>query len=148
MYRQSLRRAACQAFAGSAAFSAPTCAVQHGARHASKVVTARYFSGSTLRTEEQRPLDEDEGRSSVKDVLTSMKDKVVETAESITSRGISGSLASKRLGGLKPMRESKIIYAGNLFFEVTEAELEEEFQKYGDVVNVKVVRDLNNLSRG
>ncbi|KAK4635679.1 Nuclear localization sequence-binding protein [Fulvia fulva] len=43
---------------------------------------------------------------------------------------------------------SKILYIGNLFFEVTSAQLEAEFSKFGEVVNTRVVQDDRGLSKG
>ena len=43
---------------------------------------------------------------------------------------------------------SKILYIGNLFFEVTAPQLEAEFAKYGEVSNSRVVTDDRGLSKG
>lgn len=43
---------------------------------------------------------------------------------------------------------SKILYVGNLFFEVTAPQLEAEFSKYGEVTNSRVVTDNRGLSKG
>lgn len=42
----------------------------------------------------------------------------------------------------------KILYIGNLFFEVTAPQLEAEFAKYGEVSNSRVVTDDRGLSKG
>jgi nucleolin len=41
-----------------------------------------------------------------------------------------------------------IIYVGNLFFEVTVAQLEQEFGRYGRVINSRIVTDARGLSKG
>lgn len=41
-----------------------------------------------------------------------------------------------------------ILYIGNLFFEVTPAQLEEEFSRFGTVVNSRIVADTRGLSKG
>lgn len=43
---------------------------------------------------------------------------------------------------------SKILYIGNLFFEVTAPQLEAEFGQYGEIVNSRVVTDNRGLSKG
>jgi len=43
---------------------------------------------------------------------------------------------------------SRILYIGNLFFEVTAAQLESEFGKFGTITNSRVVTDARGLSKG
>jgi len=43
---------------------------------------------------------------------------------------------------------SKIVYVGNLYFEVKAEQLERQFNPYGEVVNSKIVTDNNGLSKG
>lgn len=43
---------------------------------------------------------------------------------------------------------SKILYIGNLFFEVKEDDLEREFERFGKVVNCRVVTDASGQSKG
>lgn len=45
-------------------------------------------------------------------------------------------------------KPSRILYIGNLFFEVTAPQLEAEFSKYGDVTNSRVVTDSRGNSKG
>ena len=45
-------------------------------------------------------------------------------------------------------RPNRILYIGNLFFEVTAAQLEQEFQRFGEVTNSRVVTDSRGLSKG
>ena len=47
-----------------------------------------------------------------------------------------------------PAPPTKILYIGNLFFEVTAPQLEAEFSKYGEVSNSRVVTDNRGLSKG
>ncbi|KAK4986957.1 hypothetical protein LTR66_007730 [Elasticomyces elasticus] len=42
----------------------------------------------------------------------------------------------------------KVLYVGNLFFEVKPESLEKEFGKYGTVTNCRIVQDGNGLSKG
>jgi nucleolin len=48
----------------------------------------------------------------------------------------------------EPAPASKILYVGNLFFEVTAPALEAEFAKYGEVSNSRVITDNRGLSKG
>ncbi|KAI6825880.1 Dolichyl-diphosphooligosaccharide--protein glycosyltransferase subunit [Hortaea werneckii] len=43
---------------------------------------------------------------------------------------------------------SRILYVGNLFFEVTAPQLEKEFSKLGEITNSRVVLDSRGLSKG
>lgn len=45
-------------------------------------------------------------------------------------------------------RPGKILYVGNLFFEVTAPQLEAEFAKHGEISNTRVVTDDRGLSKG
>lgn len=41
-----------------------------------------------------------------------------------------------------------VLYVGNLFFEVTPAQLESEFSRFGRIVNCRIVSDARGLSKG
>ena len=43
---------------------------------------------------------------------------------------------------------NRILYIGNLFFEVTSPQLELEFGRFGEIVNSRIVTDERGLSRG
>lgn len=43
---------------------------------------------------------------------------------------------------------SKILYVGNLYFEIKAEQLERQFKPYGQVVNSKIVTDPNGMSKG
>ncbi|KAI9806705.1 MAG: hypothetical protein M1825_006162 [Sarcosagium campestre] len=43
---------------------------------------------------------------------------------------------------------TKGVYVGNLFFSVTEQDLEREFQQFGKISNVRVIYDQKGLSKG
>ena len=45
-------------------------------------------------------------------------------------------------------QQSCILYVGNLFFEVTPAQLESEFAQFGRITNSRVVTDARGLSKG
>lgn len=43
---------------------------------------------------------------------------------------------------------SKVLYVGNLFFEVTTPALEAEFGRFGEVANSRIVTDARGMSKG
>jgi nucleolin len=43
---------------------------------------------------------------------------------------------------------SRILYVGNLFFEVTASQLESEFSRFGEITNSRIVTDARGLSKG
>ena len=45
-------------------------------------------------------------------------------------------------------RPSRILYIGNLFFEVNAQQLEAEFKPYGEITNSRIVTDSRGLSKG
>ncbi|KAI5369954.1 Putative RNA recognition motif domain, nucleotide-binding alpha-beta plait domain superfamily [Septoria linicola] len=47
-----------------------------------------------------------------------------------------------------PGQPTKILYVGNLFFEVNTAQLEAEFGRFGEVVNSRIVTDPKGMSKG
>jgi nucleolin len=47
-----------------------------------------------------------------------------------------------------PEELKKIIYVANLFFEVDEATLKEQFSQAGEVTNLRLVRDAQGMSKG
>ncbi|KAK5129260.1 hypothetical protein LTR08_003639 [Meristemomyces frigidus] len=47
-----------------------------------------------------------------------------------------------------PRQPSRILYIGNLFFEVTAPQLESEFSQYGELANSRIVTDTRGLSKG
>ncbi|KXT02827.1 hypothetical protein AC578_5397 [Pseudocercospora eumusae] len=54
----------------------------------------------------------------------------------------------RRGSGVRPGQPSKIVYVGNIFFEVTAPQLEAEFGRFGEVVNSRIVKDGRGLSKG
>jgi len=42
----------------------------------------------------------------------------------------------------------KILYVGNLYFDLSPARLREEFSSFGEIVNCKIVTDSSGLSKG
>lgn len=81
------------------------------------------------------------------------RDFTVKAAQSV-SNAASGATFPPRDSGAsigassRDVKPSRILYIGNLFFEVTAPQLEAEFGKYGDVTNSRVVTDNRGNSKG
>lgn len=43
---------------------------------------------------------------------------------------------------------STTLYVGNLFFDVAESDVQREFEKAGEVVTVRIIKDGRGLSKG
>lgn len=43
---------------------------------------------------------------------------------------------------------STTLYVGNLFFDVGEKDVQREFEKAGEVVSVRIIKDGRGLSKG
>ena len=82
---------------------------------------------------------------------------VVDSAASIASNAASQAVetvketAEKFTSGRTPASEGEIksaVYVGNLFFDVSEQDLQTEFSRFGEVESVKIIRDGRGLSKG
>ncbi|KAJ9646593.1 hypothetical protein H2199_002642 [Coniosporium tulheliwenetii] len=104
-----------------------------------------------------------EGKSSTADTISSaaqtMKEKATETVESIAQSATGAAYAAT--GGLRSDQRSanksqgvhvpesaKVLYVGNLFFEVSEEQLEREFSRFGPVTKTRIIYDNRGLSKG
>ncbi|KAI4750450.1 RNA-binding domain-containing protein, partial [Aureobasidium sp. EXF-8845] len=84
-------------------------------------------------------------------VVEQVKEKVQDAASTVTSAavGILGNSARNAAYGTHAdPKPSRILYVGNLFFEVKGQDLEREFASYGEIVNARVAEDARGLSRG
>ena len=88
----------------------------------------------------------------VKNATAAAKDAISSAAETVTSTVASvGRATGDQFPGdrsVKPGQSGKILYVGNLFFEVRAQDLEREFAQYGQVVNSRVVTDQTGRSKG
>ena len=95
--------------------------------------------------------------SAVPESISQATEQVKSAAQSATDAlsGVAGRVSDAVSG--RPARSSfpnndsastKILYVGNLFFEVTAAELEAEFGRFGEIVNSRVVTDPKGQSKG
>jgi len=88
-----------------------------------------------------------------------MKERATDTVESIAQSATGAAYAAT--GGLRSDQRSanksqgvnvpesaKVLYVGNLFFEVSEEQLEREFSRFGAVVKTRIIYDNRGLSKG
>ena len=120
---------------------------------------------STTNSEEPILAADQEDHSTISSALSSATETVSNTASSATTaaetiRGYAADAAAAagigaataqvpagRSGG-EGAPQSTTIYVGNLFFDVTEEILKKEFQRFGDVDTVRIIRDGRGLSKG
>ncbi|KAG9832079.1 RNA-binding domain-containing protein, partial [Aureobasidium melanogenum] len=84
-------------------------------------------------------------------VVEQVKEKVQDAASNVTDAavGLLGNSARNAAAGThSDPKPSKILYVGNLFFEIKSQDLEREFARYGGIVNARVAEDARGLSRG
>ncbi|KAI5275576.1 RNA-binding domain-containing protein, partial [Aureobasidium subglaciale] len=84
-------------------------------------------------------------------VVEQVKEKVQDVASNVTSAAeslLGKSARNAALGTHVDPKPSRILYVGNLFFEVKAADLEREFSSYGEIINARVAEDARGLSRG
>ena len=79
----------------------------------------------------------------VQDAAATMRQTASSAAESLKPRNASP--RGHQQGAPVP---GKILYAGNLFFEIKAQDLEQAFSKFGQIVNCRVAEDTRGLSRG
>lgn len=84
-------------------------------------------------------------------VVEQVKEKVQDAASNVTDAavGLLGNSARGAAAGThRDPKPSRILYVGNLFFEIKSQDLEREFARYGEIVNARVAEDARGLSRG
>lgn len=86
----------------------------------------------------------------VQTTASSATEKAQSAAASVakTARDAFGAIDNSDPFAKRPVQVSRILYIGNLFFEVTAPQLEAEFSKFGEVTNSRVVTDGRGLSKG
>lgn len=73
--------------------------------------------------------------------------RVARAARDVGDRASGGRRETSSNNFAKP-EPSKVLYVGNLFFEATAEQLEQEFKQFGTIVNSKVATDPKGLSKG
>lgn len=90
----------------------------------------------------------------VKETAKNTVQKAAEAAPAAVSRFTGGPSRDQRsrgtgdAGTFQEPKPSKILYVGNLFFEVKAPQLQEHFSRFGNIVNVKIAEDAKGLSKG
>lgn len=59
-----------------------------------------------------------------------------------------GSRAFDRRPAREPPTPKPSVYVGNLFFDVTEGDLQKEFGRFGEIKNLRLIKDVRGLSKG
>lgn len=80
----------------------------------------------------------DSAASIASEAASEAVETVKETAEDLTSTRTPASEGEPK----------SAIYVGNLFFDVSEQDLQTEFSRFGEVESVKIIRDGRGLSKG
>ena len=102
-------------------------------------------------------VEESEATSSAKSATERATDAVKSAAQtaSETVSGATQSLADvagmgsqASNAGLGAPKTSNVVYVGNLFFDVKEEDLQNEFEKAGRVLTTKIIEDARGLSKG
>ncbi|OTA26536.1 Dolichyl-diphosphooligosaccharide--protein glycosyltransferase subunit stt3 [Hortaea werneckii EXF-2000] len=118
----------------------------------------------------EAPTETEQPAESIKEKAQDLASSAAQTAEEATSSAAqtvssAASSAAEKARQSSPFDEtpsqsggrpqssvsrspSRILYIGNLFFEVTAPELEKEFSKLGDITNSRIVVDSRGLSTG
>ncbi|KAI7515286.1 hypothetical protein KC317_g23845, partial [Hortaea werneckii] len=86
--------------------------------------------------------------SSAAQTVSSAASSTAEKARQSNPFDKTPSSSGGRLQSSASRSPSRILYIGNLFFEVTAPELEKEFSKLGDITNSRIVVDSRGLSKG
>lgn len=93
-----------------------------------------------------------QGKSRVESAFATGEDALARAAQTVQraagapdTRG-RGEYAGRVRRSDKP--PSRVLYAGNLFFEVTTPALEAEFARFGEIVNSRIVTDARGMSKG
>lgn len=106
-------------------------------------------SGTTsapLGQSERAPQQSGTLAEKAQDVASSAAQTARSAAESATEAGRD---ALSAVTASRPMAQpSRILYVGNLFFEVTAPQLEQEFSQFGTITNSRIVTDTRGLSKG
>lgn len=71
----------------------------------------------------------------------------VDAAATLTE-GLTGSSRDERKPFRDPATPKPTIYVGNLFFDVTENDLQKEFNRFGNIQRTRLIRDARGLSKG
>lgn len=90
-------------------------------------------------------------QNTVKDATEKAQDAlsgVAEAAQNTVSSAVGSASGFAREQQRQRVEPSRILYVGNLFFEVTAPQLEAEFARYGEITNSRVVTDNRGLSKG
>ena len=84
--------------------------------------------------------------ASVKSAAQTASETVTGATQSLADVAGMGSQTSG--AGSDAPKTSNVVYVGNLFFDVKEEDLQQEFSKAGRVVNTRLIKDARGMSKG
>lgn len=90
-----------------------------------------------------------EAKSTISNVVEQAQNAASSAAETVQDAMSSVMTPGSQDGaGSAATHNNKILYIGNLFFEVTPAQLEAEFSQFGRITNTTIVSDNRGMSKG
>lgn len=84
----------------------------------------------------------------IKETAASTAEAVQEQTRNAATAILGEHAATADVGTFTEPKAGKILYVGNLFFEVRAQDLEREFSRVGEVVNCRIAQDPKGLSKG
>lgn len=84
----------------------------------------------------------------IKETAASTAEAVQQTTRNAATAILGDSAKKIDAGTFGQPKPGKVVYCGNLFFDVKSQDLEREFARFGDVVNCKIAQDAQGLSKG
>ncbi|KAL8946102.1 MAG: hypothetical protein Q9222_007457 [Ikaeria aurantiellina] len=87
------------------------------------------------------------GHNTIGDFASSAADTAKDTASSAYD-AITGGAGRSSAPGRTDIPPSKSVYVGNLFFDMREEDLRQEFEKCGTIESIKIIMDNRGLSKG
>lgn len=122
---------------------------QHGDNSIAAASSEQSETSAKEAAASAKNLAEESGRqagSTLGELASTAAQRAKETASGAFDAVAGGGISSGRpLGTPRP---SPSIYIGNLFFDVKEEDLRQEFQKCGEIENIKLIIDNRGLSKG
>lgn len=84
----------------------------------------------------------------IKETAASTAEAVQQTTRNAATQLLGDSAKNIDAGTFGQPKPSKVVYCGNLFFDVKSQDLEREFARFGDVINCRIAQDARGLSKG
>lgn len=112
------------------------------------VASARETAQTTQDNFKESASKAQEAVSSAAETVQDVTARAAESVQNAASNAFPSRQDPLAASSARDSKPSRILYIGNLFFEVTAPQLEEEFGRYGDITNSRVVTDSRGNSKG